>query len=96
MPATRSIEERISDLQERQKQLKAQEKALKARRSKEKRKQDAHRKIVVGGAVESVLGRPIEEHEIGNLILFLRQQEDRGGYFSSFMNRGKADDSIDE
>lgn len=91
MASTRSLDERISELQDRQKQLKAQEKALKAKRSQENRKKEAHRKIVVGGAVESVLGRPVEEDEIGNLIFFLQQQDERGGYFSNFMNRGKGE-----
>ena len=92
MATRKSYDEKIEELQERQAQLKAQEKALKARKSKEDRKKEAHRKIVVGGAVESVLGRPIEEHEINKLIEFLKNQDERGQYFTKAMNAGHNSD----
>ena len=85
--AGKSVDERIAALQEKQKQLKAQENKLKAQQSQKKRKEEAHRKIEVGGVVESVLGRPIEHEELPRLIAFLKAQEDRGQYFSNFMNR---------
>lgn len=88
MAATkRSIDERIAELQEKQAQLKAKEKQLRAKQSAENRKKEAHRKIVIGGAVESVLGRPIEgDEDINRLITFLKKQEERGRYFSRAMN----------
>jgi len=85
--AGKSVDERIKALQEKQKQLKAQENKLKAQQNKEKRKAEAHRKIEVGGAVESVLGRPIEHDELPRLIAFLKAQEERGHFFSDYMNK---------
>ena len=81
--AALTLEERIAKLQEKQAQLKAQEKALKAKQSAEKRKKDTHRKIVIGGAVESVLGLPLQDEDIQLLITFLHDQEKRGYFFSS-------------
>lgn len=88
MAATKkTIDERIAELQEKQAQLKAKEKQLRAKQSAENRKKEAHRKIVVGGAVESVLGRPIEgDEDINRLITFLKKQEERGKFFSKAMN----------
>ena len=81
--AALTLEERIAKLQEKQAQLKAQEKVLKAKQSAEKRKKDTHRKIVIGGAVESVLGFPLQDEDIQLLITFLHDQEKRGYFFSS-------------
>ena len=88
MAATKkTIDERIAELQEKQAQLKAKEKQLRAKQSAENRKKEAHRKIVVGGAVESVLGRPVEgDEDINRLITFLKKQEERGKFFSKAMN----------
>ena len=83
MTQKRTIEEKIAELQKKQAQLKAQEKALKAKQSAEKRKKDTHRKIVIWGAVESVLGFPLDEDDIPRLISFLKDQEKRGYFFSS-------------
>lgn len=85
MPA-KTIEERIANLQKRQEQLKAQEKALKAKQSLAERKARTKRLIEIGGAVESVLGRAIEKQDLPKLIGFLKQQEERGGYFTKAMN----------
>lgn len=88
----RTLQERVSekDLQIEKKllelkQLQEQKKRLESRRKEDERKQRAHRLIEIGGAVESVLGRPIQEEEISKLISYLRDQEDRGRYFSKAM-----------
>ena len=81
--AALTLEERIAKLQEKQAQLKAQEKSLRAKQSAEKRKKDTHRKIVMGGAVESVLGLPLQDEDIQLLITFLHDEEKRGYFFSS-------------
>lgn len=88
MSTTRSLSERIEELQLRQAQLHEQERQLKARKSMEDRKADAHRKIVIGSAVESVLGRHIQEEELPKLFHYLHDQENRGKYFSRAMNEG--------
>ncbi len=86
MATSRSLAERINDLQQRQAQLREQERVLKARKNTEERKADTHRKIMVGATVESVLGRPIEQEELPKLLRYLHDQENRGRYFSRAMN----------
>lgn len=81
----RSIDERIAELQEKQKQLKEQEKRLRAKQSAVERKKRTKRLIEIGGAVESVLGRPIEAEDLPKLVAFLQQQEQRGKFFSKAM-----------
>ncbi len=83
--AKRSIEERIAELQKRQEQLKAKKKALKAKQAQAERKARTKRLIEIGGAVESVLGYPITKDDLPKLIVFLKQQEDRGNFFSKAM-----------
>lgn len=83
--ATRPTEERISDIDKKMEQLKAQKRALQARQSKEERKKRTKRLIEVGATVEKVLGRPIEHDELPKLLNFLKQQEERGQYFSKAM-----------
>ena len=84
-----TIEERIEKLQKKQAQLKAQEKKLKAAQSQQARKARTKRLIEIGAAVESVLGRPIEKDNLPNLIKFLKDQEDRGRWFSKAMESQK-------
>lgn len=85
--SARPIEERIAELQKKQAELKAQEKKLKAQQNQAERKARTKRLIEIGGAVESVLGRPIEKDDIPKLIAFLKRQEDRGGWFSKAMEK---------
>lgn len=85
MAEKKTVEERIAELQKRQEQLKAQEKALKAKQIQAERKSRTKRLIEIGGAVESVLGKPIEKQDLPKLISFLKQQEERGQYFSKAM-----------
>ncbi|MCC8101202.1 MAG: hypothetical protein LIP11_02750 [Clostridiales bacterium] len=47
-----------------------------------------------GGAVESVLGRPIEEDELPKLIAFLQRQERNGKYFSKAMQAENVTDPV--
>lgn len=53
----------------------------------EESKKRTHRLCVIGGAVESVLGYPIEEEDIPKLIGFLKRQEANGRYFSKAMQK---------
>ena len=92
--STRSYEERILELERREqesieksKQYSAQAKALKKKQAEEERKKRTHRLCQIGGAVQSVLGRPIEEDEIEKLIAFLKKQEANGKFFSKAMQR---------
>lgn len=92
MAEKKTVEERIAELQKRQEQLKAQEKALKAKQSQAERKARTKRLIEIGGAVESVLGNPIEKNDLPKLIAFLKQQEERGQYFSKAMASAPSED----
>lgn len=67
--------------------LKAQKKELEKRYKEEQKKARTHRLCQIGGAVESVLGGPIEEVDIPKLIGFLKRQEENGCYFSRAMGR---------
>lgn len=59
----------------------------KKRQKAEESKKRTHRLCVIGGAVESVLGYPIEEEDIPKLIGFLKQQEANERYFSKAMQK---------
>ena len=53
----------------------------------EESKKRTHRLCQIGGAVESVLGAPIEEEDIPKLIGFLKRQEANGKFFSKAMQK---------
>ena len=52
------------------------------KKAEESKKNEPHRLCQIGGAVESVLGAPIEEEDIQKLIGFLKRQEANGENFS--------------
>ena len=85
--STKSFEERLADLEKKQQDLKAEKQKLIAKHKEEERKRDAHEKILLGGAVLSVLGRPYIEGDEKRLQEFLEKQERNGKYFTSAMNR---------
>ena len=89
--STRSYEERLEDLKRRQNQLKEQEKDLRKRVATEERKKRTRRLIEIGGIVQSVLGRPLEDEDKEKLKRFLLMQERNGNYFSKAMNKGAPD-----
>lgn len=89
--ARKTIEEQIKALEEREQVLKARKQELLAKGREKERKARTHRLIEVGGAVESVLGRPIKHEELPKLIEFLQEQENRGQHFSKAMNSGSAE-----
>ena len=62
-------------------------KELEKRKKAEESKKRTHRLCQVGGAVESVLGAPIEEEDIPKLIGFLKKQEANGKFFSKAMQK---------
>jgi hypothetical protein len=90
--STKSYEERILELErkeqetlEKSKRYSAQAKELKKKQAAEERQKRTHRLCQIGGAVESVLGRAIEQEELPKLIAFLQKQEMNGKYFSKAM-----------
>lgn len=89
MATGKTTEERIAELDKKLEQIKAQKKAIIQKEKQAERKARTKRLIEIGGAVESVLGRPIEHSELPKLIDFLKQQEERGSYFSRAMTADK-------
>ena len=94
MAAKKSLQERMDDLEERQqrylekaKQYGAQMKKLEQQKKQEERKIRTRLLIRMGGVAESVLQRPIEEDDIERFLYFLRQQEQRGGFFTKAMTK---------
>lgn len=85
MANRKTAAEQADELQAKIDALKAKKKKLEARASQEKRKADTHNKIVLGGAVLSVLGREYHEGDEERLIAFLKAQNQRGNYFASAM-----------
>ncbi len=59
----------------------------KSERKQRKVKNGTHRLCQIGGAVESVLGCPIEEEDLPKLIGFLKRQETNGKFFSKAMQK---------
>lgn len=86
--ARRTIDEQIKALEEKEQILKARKQQLLAKNREQERKKRTKRLIEVGATVEKVLGRPIEQEELPKLLNFLKQQEERGQYFSKAMNSG--------
>ena len=92
--STKSYEERLLEMERREqeslekaKKYAAQKRELQKRQKAEESKKRTHRLCVIGGAVESVLGCPIEEEDIPKLIGFLKRQEANGRYFSKAMRK---------
>lgn len=88
----RTLDERIQscatkeeEMLEKLKQYQAQRKQLEKQKKAEERKIRTHRLIQIGGAVESVMGRPVMEEDVPKLIAFLKKQESNGKYFSRAM-----------
>lgn len=97
------VQDKIAKLKALEKRLTAQEKAEKRKKARndfekeyggnDERRARTHRLCSVGGAVESVLGREMtREGDIERLMAFLRNQNDRGGYFSRAMNGDQRSD----
>ena len=91
--------ERISELEKKEqesieatKKLIAQRKELEKRKKAEESKKRTHRLCQIGGAVESVLGCPIEEEDLPKLIGFLKKQEANGKFFSKAMQKESVTD----
>ena len=93
--STKTYEERIRALEKKEqesieatKKLIAQRKELEKRKKAEESKKRTHRLCQIGGAVESVLGCPIEEEDLPKLIGFLKRQETNGKFFSKAFYAG--------
>lgn len=92
--AIRSYEERLLEMEkkeqeslEKAKKYAAQKKELQKRQKAEENRKRTHRLCQIGGAVESVLGCPIEENDISKLIDFLKKQEINERFFSKAMQK---------
>ena len=81
------LEKKEQESIEATKKLIAQRKELEKRKKAEESKKRTHRLCQIGGAVESVLGCPIEEEDLPKLIGFLKRQETNGKFFSKAMQK---------
>lgn len=93
---TRTYEERIKDLKARQqaeldkaKQTNAQIRQIQKRQAAEERRKRTNRLCQIGGTVEAILGRPMTTEEIPIFMEFLKGQEERGHYLTSFLTGSK-------
>ena len=75
------MEKKEQESLEKAKRYAAQKKELLKRKKTEESKKRTHRLCQIGGAVESVLGCPIEEEDLPKLIGFLKRQETNGKFF---------------
>ena len=83
------MEKKEQESLEKAKRYAAQKKELLKRKKAEESKKRTHRLCQVGGAVESVLGSPIEEEDIPKLIGFLKKQEPTGNFSQGNAERNK-------
>ncbi|NSF91216.1 MULTISPECIES: relaxasome subunit MobC [Lachnospiraceae] len=83
----RALEKKEQESIEATKKLIAQRKELEKRKKAEESKKRTHRLCQIGGAVESVLGCPIEKEDLPKLIGFLKRQETNGKFFSKAMQK---------
>ncbi|MBO6214677.1 MAG: relaxasome subunit MobC [Lachnospiraceae bacterium] len=84
--ASKSIEERIDDLQKKQAQLKAQEKALKAKKSQAERKARTKRLIEVGAIIEKALDMEFDTPEKREKLLEIltKQRQTNNGTLTNW------------
>ena len=90
--STKTYEERIRALEKKEKESIEAKKAHctaegTGKEKQRKVKKRTHRLCQIGGAVESVLGCPIEEEDLPKLIGFLKRQETNGKFFSKAMQK---------
>ena len=96
MSTKKNYGERLEGLKKKIDELRAQERILQHKQAEADRKQRTKRLIELGAAVESVLrdslgedGGKITKEDLPALINFLRQQEERGCYFSKAITTGR-------
>ena len=83
----REKDDRMQKAREKAKQYEAQKKQLEKMQKAADRKARTKRLIEIGGAVESVLGRPFREDDHLRLMNFLKQQEANGSFFTKAMEK---------
>ena len=96
MSEPRSIEERVAEKEaqlekvlKKADQYKAQIKQLEARKSEEERKKRTHKLIVCGAEIASIFGKPLEEDEVKQLSVFLKNQVETGAFLLSEDNKNE-------
>lgn len=88
------VADQITDLEQKEENNKKKMQQIRAKAARQakassakERKEDAHNKIVLGGAVLKVLGRNYQPGDESRLIAFLEGQQKRGNYFTDAMNK---------
>lgn len=80
--ARKTDNEKLEEIQKKMEQLKEKEKQIKARQSQKERNARTRRFCVLGGEIEKLLDRKLDDADIGKIIAFLTNQEARGKFFS--------------
>ena len=83
----KALEAEAAELEKKRMQLKAKQRELNKSIMERNRRDRAHRLIEIGAAVESVYGSEISHDEIKLLIAYLKDQEDRGRFFSKALGK---------
>ena len=94
MSSKRTLEERIHEKDAqwqkaiaKARQYEKQKRQLERQKSLADRKQRNHRLIEIGACAESVLGRAFRDGDNIRFLIFLKQQEKNGGYFTKAMEK---------
>lgn len=97
---TRTLDERIEQLQKKQAELKAREKQLKARKSQEERKKRTKRLIETGAVIEKALeielDTPEKREALLNILLKERPARSGGTYTYAKFFRGEIEKVTDD
>lgn len=94
--ASKTIDERIADIEARENRLKQQKKKLKAKQSKQARNARTKRLIEVGAIVEKALGMELDTPEKKEKLLQILVQERRGRDNSTYTYGSYFHDQIDK
>lgn len=86
MPKKKSFDEQIAALTQEEEEIKKKLKEIRAKKKNEERKNRTKHLIQAGGIIYSILDREYIDGDLDRLAAFLKSQEERGKYFSRYMN----------
>ncbi|MDO4189370.1 MAG: relaxasome subunit MobC [Lachnospiraceae bacterium] len=94
----KTLEEKIMEkdqefqkYKEKARQAVAEKKRMEKEKKEKERKANTHRKIMIGGTVEKIIGRSLTDEDLIRFQNFLYQQERRGEFFTRAMSEQLSD-----
>lgn len=84
-----SREEKLASIEAKMERLKLEKNAILKKEKEKERKARTKRLIEIGAEVESVYGEALTKEQIIALGNFLRQQDERGNWFSNALDSAK-------